>query len=63
MSWLEQWLFGAGVSISTKILKPGVAFLSTKTSAVFVMYKQLVKNFEKWRAHRLLKLMDSFEQA
>ena len=62
MSWLDQELFGAGVSISTKILKPGTAFLSTKTSAVFVMYKQLVKNFAKWRVHRLLKLMDSYKQ-
>ena len=47
VSWLDHRLFGAGVSINTKILNPGAAFLSTKTSAVFVMYKQLVKNFAK----------------
>ena len=59
---LDRGIFGAGVSISTKILNLGAAILRTKNFAIFIMYKQLFKDSGKWRDHKLLKLMDSLEK-
>ena len=60
--WLDQRLFGAGVSINTDILNLAVVILSTKATAVFVAHKQLFRDFGKWLPYKLLKLMNSYKQ-